>query len=785
MRINTNVAALNSYNQLNNTNNNLSKSLERLSSGKRINGAADDAAGLAISEKMNSQTRGLAQAQRNSQDGISMIQTAEGALKETHSILQRMRELSVQAANDTNTNEDRAEIQNEINQLNDEIDRIGNTTEFNTKKLLNGNISVATSSNNDSLNVENTTTDTKDGVYSVDYSNIATKASVGNVDTAVSALTQDATVNVNGTEIDLLQNDNAGDVVDKINNKSEATGVTATVGDNGGIKLVSNERGADQKIDVTASNQTMRELGLVDNSGADMDTTTTSLSDVGTDSTGFINGAEADSDGTGLSLVNTDNNAEGLSTDLSVKENAGTESFVFDNSNGPSTFTINGTDVEIAKGTDIDTAVDQINERSSELGVTASKDSNGELQLASNIKGEDAEFDVTYQQSYSFEYTSDAADADISLQGVLADGSAGAATVATITGGSDIDAAITTINADSGTTGVQASKSDDGNSIVLESVGLNSESGTNQVVVANGTAQTASVLGATVGTYAQNSEAAQSVEGSIDETVGTSATSTSNSISIADTDSTSLSTLGTFGATDTFTVQGTTADGTSGESKEYTVGSLTLDGLASAINADSDTTGVKAEISGTASDYTIELSSVDTGADASLTVTDGTGTPIADNGLTTGTIQNGNNGSADGSVTVSNENVLSFQIGANENQNMNIDIKDMRSESLGVSNIDVTTAEGAGEAISTIDEAIGNVSSERSKLGAFQNRLDHTINNLNTSEENLTAAESRISDVDMAREMMNMSKQQILSQAGTAMLAQANQLPQGVLQLLG
>ncbi|PTV96838.1 flagellin [Halanaerobium saccharolyticum] len=136
MRINTNVAALNSYNQLKNTQNNLSKSLSRLSSGKRINGAADDAAGLAISEKMNAQTRGLAQAQRNAQDGISMIQTAEGALKETHSILQRMRELAVQSSNDTLTTEDRNEIQKEINQLTEEVQRIGVTTEFNTQQLL-------------------------------------------------------------------------------------------------------------------------------------------------------------------------------------------------------------------------------------------------------------------------------------------------------------------------------------------------------------------------------------------------------------------------------------------------------------------------------------------------------------------------------------------------------------------------------------------------------------------------------------------------------------------------
>ncbi len=113
--------------------------MEKLSSGFRINRAGDDAAGLAISEKMRAQVRGLKQASRNAQDGISLIQTAEGALNETHAILQRMRELAVQSATDTNTDDDRLEIQKEIHQLSEEITRISTDTEFNTQKLLNGN----------------------------------------------------------------------------------------------------------------------------------------------------------------------------------------------------------------------------------------------------------------------------------------------------------------------------------------------------------------------------------------------------------------------------------------------------------------------------------------------------------------------------------------------------------------------------------------------------------------------------------------------------------------------
>jgi flagellin-like hook-associated protein FlgL len=142
MRINHNITALNTFRQLSTNAINTQKSLEKLSSGLRINRAGDDAAGLAISEKMHAQIRGLKQASSNAQDAISLIQTAEGALNETHSILQRMRELANQASNETYTDSDRNEIQNEINQLTSEINRIGNTTEFNAKSLLNGGISI-------------------------------------------------------------------------------------------------------------------------------------------------------------------------------------------------------------------------------------------------------------------------------------------------------------------------------------------------------------------------------------------------------------------------------------------------------------------------------------------------------------------------------------------------------------------------------------------------------------------------------------------------------------------
>ena len=152
MRINTNVNALDTQRNLNAVSSNLSKSIERLSSGLRINRAGDDAAGLTISEKLRGQVKGLNQAIRNAQDGISMIQTAEGGLNETHSILQRMRELAVQGANDTLTDTDRGAIASEMTSLNSEINRIAQNTEFNTKKLLNGGMTTTIGATSELVN---------------------------------------------------------------------------------------------------------------------------------------------------------------------------------------------------------------------------------------------------------------------------------------------------------------------------------------------------------------------------------------------------------------------------------------------------------------------------------------------------------------------------------------------------------------------------------------------------------------------------------------------------------
>lgn len=241
LTINTNVSSLNAQRNLSKSQGDLSKAMQRLSSGLRINSAKDDAAGLAISDRMTSQIRGLNQASRNSNDGISLAQTAEGALQETTNIMQRMRELAVQSANDTNSASDRSSLQAEVNQLKQEMNRIAETTEFNGKKLLDGSmtsaqfqvgananetisfgISSARPANlgNNSLNSDNATAD-----FAIERSTSAAAASSANDVVA-------QTITVIGKEgsntLSVADGDTAAVIAGQVNAIAADTGVTAS-----------------------------------------------------------------------------------------------------------------------------------------------------------------------------------------------------------------------------------------------------------------------------------------------------------------------------------------------------------------------------------------------------------------------------------------------------------------------------------------------------------------------------------------------------------------------------
>lgn len=583
MRINNNLMAINTHRQLGITNTASSKSMEKLSSGYRINRAGDDAAGLAISEKMRAQIRGLNQASRNAQDAISLVQTAEGALNETQAILQRMRELAVQSATDTNTAEDRAELQKEINQLSSEINRIGNTTEFNTMKLLDG-------SRADTMKTVETSEDKivagKGGYVSVKYA----------------------------PGIDFTAT--AAEAID---------GWKKAISD--GIKITSDT--------ATAADD------AVNWSSLNLSTGTDGSVEIGKDTAGNLT----------------------ISIDV-----------------------VNADGVELNHSITIDA-------QTLELGAVDGK-------YSVNFHGVEFDLDVKAFAAAEGNVTLDLQDAK------------GVGDVVNVTG----------------------------------TYGLEDD-------FASGAAE---ITGFTI-------------DGSNTALVGV------ESIEIFSTATTSPQTI---------TIKGYAADGTTALLDTIT--------LTSALTT-----------SGT-------FAYSENGIEFTLTIIDDTeGNPITE--FQTQKIDIKDLVAQVTTETTTTEEVetkqsLYMQIGANEGQTMQIGLNDMRAYALGVTSkvaadgfasttdvtndtefeyaLDVSTQEGASKAITTIQAAIDKVSAERSKLGAIQNRLEHTIKNLDNVSENLQASESRIRDVDMAKEMMEFTKQNILQQAAQAMLAQANQAPQGVLQLL-
>ena len=319
-----------------------SKAMEKLSSGFRINRAGDDAAGLAISEKMRGQIRGLKQASRNAQDGISLIQTAEGALNETHAILQRMRELATQAATDTNTLTDRKEIQKEINQLLDEIDRIGNNTEFNTQNLLDGTYA------NKKIHIGANETQN----MNIDISDMRT-AALGGGEGAGGGAAVAATGTLQGISFEAKTPGAAGNTIQiefvagsennpiSVSVSDSKITVTLGAGDQSGNNTVENV------VDVINNNSDASALVTASGTGTDS---------VGTGNTTLTGGADADPDaGSGV-------NIDTLRVDVdAVADEAAAEALV-----NQGVLTQAGADAAI---TNINDAIEQVSAERSKLGA--------------------------------------------------------------------------------------------------------------------------------------------------------------------------------------------------------------------------------------------------------------------------------------------------------------------------------------------------------------------------------------------------------------------------------
>lgn len=262
MRLNHNALAYTANNNLNTINNNLTKSMERLSSGYKINKSSDDPAAKAISQRMRAQLRGLDRAVDNSNDGISLIQTAEGALDETHSVLARMRELAVKAANETLDEGDRDAIQAEIEQLKDELDRISESTEFNGRKLLNGELNKKGYADTDALSIVEIGGDIDPGVYGIKVSSNGTQAK-SNMTPPSSTITKEQAgmLTINGLQIDVYEGMTADALSERIR---DAAGKMSIDYDMTTGELKTQEYGSDQYIKVDASNDQLKALLGVD-----------------------------------------------------------------------------------------------------------------------------------------------------------------------------------------------------------------------------------------------------------------------------------------------------------------------------------------------------------------------------------------------------------------------------------------------------------------------------------------------------------------------------------------
>ncbi len=496
MRINNNMSAVITNKQLLRTENNLTKSMERLSSGLKINHAKDNPAGMAISNKMQAQIDALDRASSNASDGTSVLQIADGALNETSAILQRMRELSVQAANGTNSLEDKQAIQDEIEALKEEVNRISKDTEYNSKSLLDGSLDTRVYTDNANVSRVNVSDYVNPGKYEIDIVKAAEKAKAASTantiksDDAANKIGVSGTVSINGYGVDIDKDDTMAAVFEKLRAAAEV----------GEAELVT---------DTTNQNE--------------------------------FKGFQAARYGSTVPLVLTFSGKDG----------------------------------------------------------TTSEDFAGKLGYAADL-----------------------------------------------------------------------TKDPDTDAMIYDASKQNATRGTDAQIALNA-----------------GKAIAGTTEKSIFSSTATVATD-GNRVMITDRDGFSMSFL----------------------AKEGKIGKTVLD------------------------------------------VTD-----------------------------IGN---MTLHIGANEHQNMDVRIQEISCETLYIDDLDVTSVTGADRAISALDDAIAMVSDARSKIGAYENRLEYATSSLDTFEENMTDAMSRLTDVDMAEEMTNYTQYNVLQQAGVSVLSQANDLPQNVLSLL-
>jgi flagellin len=614
MRINYNVSSIIARNALNNNDKRVAASTQKLSSGYKISSAADNAAGLAIARKMNAQIRSLQQANRNANDGLSIVNTADGAMAEMHDIMQRMNELAIQSANGTNAESDREMIQKEIDQLVGEIDRIASTTQFNAQSLLDGSFAFKSYTNAENIKVKSYSEGVASGTYAIGkltyyhYEDTTTKYKVEEIEQKD---TDGKVVNVSysSSKVSVTQNERY-EVDNEKDNVLNSLVTSASIGNYTSIDQIkafpdgSKVLIEDENIVIKAQNDFEIKIKVNDREPLG-EVTTSTVSNTVTLPTGTTTGVasikkEYDKTITGSSSTVTTTSYSAVTTYRNIAVT------------GP-----NGKRYDI-----------------SEINFFNNVDSNGNS---------------------------------------LNDGSAQIYT--------DF-------------------KDDKGRGLRDDFV-----------------------------EYFKEKNPGCSID--IEEVKYSETPPPGN-----------------------FSIKYTATDGKTNEKESIEA--------AFSLYQEQNEHGVLMETQKKLEDYKYSET------------------------MTTRTKYEIGKGTVEDCITldVTGMGAMIVQVGANEGQYMELEFPALTAEDLGLDKVDLTTEESARLSIDMIGDAINQLSSVRAKIGAYANRLEHTITNLDTSEENITSAYSRIMDVDMATEMTEYSTVQVLVQASTSMLAQANERPQQVLQLL-
>ena len=758
-----NSTAIGAQSSVNNANNSLTKTLKALSTGLRINSASDDASGLAVSEKLRGQISGLAKAATNSQDAISMLQTAEGAMGSMTSMVQRIRELAVQAGDPAYTSNDRAMLQLEVDQLKQEIDRVSSSTEFNTKKLLNGDAAALWSASNGDIEaiIKGAAAE---GNYKISYDvdpgqNSVYKSNIMRLGEGEMSYN----IDTNGTSITKFDNIQGmlrgSDMTIKVKGTAATTASAVFTGGTGGMNSAAMTAAGFETASAaaTGANSYSIEFEAVGDRTASgtgqirfrvMNTKTGELSEWASANVASTGGVA------GVTSSNSFSNLAGIASRIFA--GSGTATFGTAAWNDGDKMLVN---VAAGRAGSTSGATIKVGSTGSTLHITAGATNSATATTHTIYTSQMDKAGNVYYGSM-----------DVTLEkGKIVSGTA----TIDILGEGDVASKYTKLSQLAQFTNA------DGR-MVLDN--------TQEISIYAGNGKTAKITLEGSDTIAdlESKLTAALVDqlGMGADVTNTSATTVNNNlVKFVETKGT-----GDRAVAGTFVIQGAVLGDSS---------NLTFVGDEGVLNA----LGINQIQKATDSALNVRVQDAHTGAFIGEdTVTDGRlrnviqGVdidikPESATNISFDTASNTMKFLAKGEPTVAylhiKDNSTVAAIGANEGQTLDISIGRLDTKSMEIDGITVATLEDSQKAITKLDMALEQISKARATAGAQMNRLEYTISNLNTTRENMVAAESRIRDLDIAVASTNLAAQQVVLQSATAMLAQANQIPSYAMQLLG